>query len=218
LLAWKARIIWKVRQAIEQEPLAAPDFSDLSWLHSFKEFTLHEDGPLLAVEYLRTKGILVICEGHLPKTYLDGAAFLIDGRIPVIALTLRLNRLDNFWFVLLHELGHIVRHRDSGLKAGFFDNDEVGAVDKWEREADEFAKSLLLSKELWSSSLIRFSQSTDQIVSFADENRISPAIVAGWIRRERNDYTVFNELVGSGKVRKVLAKAGLLEAANVSGT
>ena len=142
---------------------------------------MSDDGPTLAVDYLRTKGILVLFEGHLPKTYLDGAAFLIDERVLAIALTLRLNRLDNFWFVLLHELGHIIRHRNSGLRRGFFDNDEVKAIDKLEQEADEFAKSLLLPKELWSASLIRFTQSAEQIISFAEDNRISPAIVAGWI-------------------------------------
>ncbi|MGA8611756.1 MAG: XRE family transcriptional regulator [Xanthobacteraceae bacterium] len=215
LLAWKARIIWKARH--EGRSIGAPNFSDLSWLSTFKEFTYQERGPALAVEYLRSKGILVLFEGHLPKTQLDGAALLVDDRIFTIALTLRHDRLDNFWFVLLHEVGHIIRHRESGLRAGFFDNDEVEAVDKLEQEADEFAKSTLLPAELWLSSLIRFTQSEEQIVEFAKENHISAAIIAGWIRRERTDYTIFKDLVGYGKVRNILKDAGLLEAANVSG-
>ena len=31
---------------------------------------------------------------------------------PVAALTLRYDRLDNFWFTLLHELAHIALHMD----------------------------------------------------------------------------------------------------------
>ena len=213
LLAWKARIIWKARS--EERSVNAPNFSDLSWLKTFKEFTYQERGPALAVEYLRTKGILVLFEGHLPKTQLDGAALLVDDRIFTIALTLRHDRLDNFWFVLLHELGHIIQHRESGLQAGFFDNDEVQAVDKLEQEADEFAKSTLLPAEFWLSSLIRFTQSEEQIVEFSKENHISAAIIAGWIRRERADYSIFKDLVGYGKVRNILKDAGLLEAANV---
>lgn len=213
LLAWKARIIWRARN---EQPSIAPNFSDLSWLKSLKDFTYQPNGPALVVEYLKTKGILVLFERHLPKTHLDGAALLVDDRIFTIALTLRHDRLDNFWFVLLHELGHIIQHRDFGLRAGFFDDEEVKASDKIEREADDFAKSALLPAELWLSSLIRFTQSEEQIVSFAKENHISAAIIAGWIRRERNDYTIFKNLVGYGKVRSNLQKAGFLEATDVS--
>jgi HTH-type transcriptional regulator / antitoxin HigA len=214
LLAWKARIVWKARSFIKKPP-ARIGFDDLAWLRTFKDFTLDELGPVFAVEYLRTKGIFVTFESHLPKTYLDGAALLVDREIPTIALTLRYDRLDNFWFVLLHELGHILKHRDAGLSGGFFDNDEVKATEKLEKEADEFAKSILLPRELWNSSLVRFTQSEDQVIAFARENRLSPAIVAGWIRRERGDYSIFRELVGYGKVRSSLGKAGLLEKSNV---
>jgi HTH-type transcriptional regulator/antitoxin HigA len=208
LLAWKARIVWKTRResiSRTNEPSA-----DLSWVNDFKEFTLDDHGPALAVEYLRAKGIAVIFEAHLPQTYLDGAALLVDN-IPTIALTLRYDRLDNFWFVLLHELGHTLLHRDSGLSGGFFDDDSVQITEKVEKEADAFAKSVFLPEEKWAASLVRFTQSADQIVQFARENRLSPAIIAGWIRRERNDYTIFKELVGHGKVRKSLKRAGLLE-------
>ena len=44
---------------------------------------------------------------HLSRTYLDGAAFYLEGH-PVLALTMRYGRLDYFWFTLMHELGHIV--------------------------------------------------------------------------------------------------------------
>lgn len=214
LLAWKARIVWKVRN--DQIDNAKALSADLSWLNSFKSFTLEEEGPALAIEYLRTKGIEVVFEAHLPQTYLDGAALLVDNTIPTIALTLRYDRLDNFWFVLLHELGHIILHKDSRLNSGFFDDDSVGLADEAEREADAFARSVFLPEELWQSSLVRFTQSSEQVVQFARENRLSPAIIAGWIRRERNDYTIFKELVGQGKVRKALKKAGLLETSNVA--
>jgi len=214
LLAWKARIIWRARR---EQLNNTPNFEDLSWLKTFKDFTYQENGPALAVEYLRANGILVIFEKHLPRTHLDGAALLVDESIFTIALTLRHDRLDNFWFVLLHELGHIVQHRDSGLRSGFFDNDEVRATNELENEADEFAKSTLLSTETWLSSLIRFTQSNEQITEFAKENHISPAIVAGWIRRERSDYSIFSDLIGQGKVTNILREAGLVEAKNVSG-
>ena len=66
-----------------------------------------DDGPRQARDYLNRAGIALIALPHLAHTYLDGAAFMVDGRNPVIALTLRYDRLDNFWFVLLHELAHL---------------------------------------------------------------------------------------------------------------
>lgn len=49
---------------------------------------------LVAKELLAKSGISMVIEPHLPKTHLDGAAMLVaDG-----GLTLRHDRLDNFWF------------------------------------------------------------------------------------------------------------------------
>jgi hypothetical protein len=51
-----------------------------------------------------------VCLRHLPKTYLDGAAFwLAEG--PAVALTLRYDRIDAFWFTLMHELAHLAEGR-----------------------------------------------------------------------------------------------------------
>lgn len=71
------------------------------------------DGPKLAAEFLRKSGIHLIVESHLPKTFLDGAAIRSSDTGRIVALTLRYDRLDNFWFVLLHELAHIALHIDS---------------------------------------------------------------------------------------------------------
>ena len=43
----------------------------------------------------------MIVEPPLPKTRLDGAAMLNDGETPIIGPTLRMDRLDNFWFTLI---------------------------------------------------------------------------------------------------------------------
>jgi len=35
--------------------------------------------------------------------------------------------------------------------------------------------------------------------------------VAGRIRRERNDFSRFSDLIGQGEVRKMIVEAGLME-------
>src|SRR3546814_16369432 len=72
---------------------------------------------------------------------------LLDGKDAIIALTLRHDRLDNFWFVLFHELGHIVRHRNRGLEDGFFDEESAAAKIAVEEEADDFARKALIDRK-----------------------------------------------------------------------
>ena len=54
---------------------------------------------------------------HLPRTHLDGAALKSHEGRPVIGLTLRYDRIDNFWFTLLHELAHVGLHLGPGIAA-----------------------------------------------------------------------------------------------------
>jgi len=71
------------------------------------------NGPKRAVEALNEHGVAVVYAKHLPKTHLDGAAMRTKEGVPVIGLTLRYDRLDNFWFCLLHEVAHIWKHVSS---------------------------------------------------------------------------------------------------------
>src|SRR3546814_15086257 len=96
--------------------------TDGRFVRELASLSVREDGPKRAIEMLNSAGVRVVVERHLPKTYLDGAAMLLDGKDAIIALTLRQDRLDNFWFVLFHELGHFVRHRTRGLEDGSFED------------------------------------------------------------------------------------------------
>jgi HTH-type transcriptional regulator / antitoxin HigA len=210
LLAWKAQVLSKAGR-IAGVPNQVQQFDGQAIISKLVNFSSNAKGPLEAVKVLQEHGVLLIIERHLPATHLDGAAMLLDDKIPVIGLTLRHDRLDNFWFTLLHELGHIFLHRDRGLEDGFFDEEGAPALDKLETEADEFAESAFLPNEIWKKSFVRFTRDRNQVVQFAKAHGISSAVVAGRIRRERNDYTIFNDLMGSGSLKKLMSSAGYLE-------
>ena len=142
---------------------------------------------------------------------------MVNGDTPIIGLTLRHDRLDNFWFTLLHELGHVFLHRDQGLRDGFFDEEGAPSVDKLEKEADSFAESAFITNEVWAKSFVRFTRDKNQVIEFAKNHGISSAVVAGRIRRERKDYTIFSELVGQGELRKMMSSAGYLENLDAEG-
>ncbi|MGI9229891.1 MAG: helix-turn-helix domain-containing protein [Gammaproteobacteria bacterium] len=195
LLAWQARILERTKTQIIEDKV--PPFSlDDRWLSDLVKLTRREDGPKRARKLLAGKGIVLVIEKHLPGTYLDGAAMLSDTDNPVIGMTLRYDRLDNFWFVLFHELGHVFLHLSSGLHYDFFDEEGEGSEDAIEKEADKFALETLIPDDAWEQCLSRFALSDDSVRMDAERLGIDVSILAGRIRKEQNDYTILSDLVG----------------------
>lgn len=201
LLCWKAQVTRRAKAAIESKKIKYRPL-DMTWLKDLPGLSSLENGPLLARELLLAHGIVVIVERQVPGMRVDGAAFLVDD-IPVIGLTLRRDALDNFWFTLLHEVAHVILHYRTGLAAGFFDNTEMLEIDEMEADADQFAGNLLIPQELWLRSPARIAKTADTVERFAQRLGISPAVVFGRIRMERQNYAIFSDKIGSGQVRKL---------------
>lgn len=201
LLAWQCRVL---HLAASEEPDATFSRKALTdgWFEALRQKSRAEDGPLQAKAFLRSAGISLVFEPHLPQTFLDGAAFLLPGGRPVIGLTLRYDRLDNFWFVLIHELVHIRDHLRKGVLEDIFDDLDLEG-DELEQETDRVAGNLLLPEEVWDSALARYVRSEESIMSLATDLRICPAIIAGRIRHEADNYVILQNLVGQGEVRRL---------------
>ncbi len=196
--AWHARVIVKAKK--QNVPEFDRDALNDTWLKELASISTQKDGPSQAAEYLMNSGIRFVIEPQIEGTYLDGAAILLEGSLPIVALTLRYDRLDNFWFVLFHEIAHIKLHLNEDIEAVFDDLDLKG--DEMENEADNFALNALIPNEVWKKSLVRFSPSKEAIVNQAQKLHVHPALVAGRIRRETGKYYQLNELIGQGEVRK----------------
>jgi len=206
LIAWQARILERARSKIAADEIA-PFGHDDRWLPELVRLTKRKDGPNRARDLLAKKGIVLIVERHLPGSYLDGGAMLADGETPVVGLTLRYDRLDNFWFVLMHELGHVFQHLFDSLRFDFFDEEGASDGDAIEAEADKFALDALIPEVLWDQCLSRFALSEEAVKIDAEKIGIDPSIIAGRIRKERGNYTILNNLVGRGQVRSQLEEA-----------
>lgn len=160
-------------------------------------------GPLLAQEFLARHGIALVVEKHLPKTCLDGAAILADRGAPVIGLTIRHDRLDNFWFCLMHELAHIDRHLREPADAFYDDLDVDDPDDPRETEADALAGEALIPQNIWDRSPAKNFRSPEAAIQLARQLKINPAIVAGRMRHEARNFRLLGNLVGRGEVRKL---------------
>ena len=201
LLAWRARVTI-LAEAKLPDVRTQFDPLDISWLGELVRLSALPDGPVRARDLLLERGIVVVTEPQLQGLRLDGAAMVVGGT-PVIALTLRLDRIDNFWFTLLHELAHIFLHHRSGLFVGFFDDFESADVDEIEKEANAFAGSALIPSEKWRLAPARISKDADPILDLAKTLGIHPAIIFGRIRNERNNFSIFSSELGGGKIRSL---------------
>lgn len=208
LMAWCIRVLGRART---QKGLLryVSGCVDGAFLVEVARQSWSEQGPLLAKELLAKKGIALVIEPHLPGTHLDGVAMLAaDGR-PVIGMTLRHDRLDNFWFTLLHELAHVQLHLHVVGDSFVDDLDFQGSDDPKEGEADDTARDALIPPTVqWETTRARQEQSPDAIRALADKLSISPAIVAGRIRHDCRKYQILGNLVGGRVVRRMFSDVG----------
>lgn len=109
-------------------------------------YTLLHEGIPRFLEALGACGVGFFVLSHLQKTYLDGAAFY-RGENPFIVYTARYDRVDNFWFTMAHELGHLLDHLEIGGDP-VLDNLDTVSLDDREQEADARAAEFLHIQEI----------------------------------------------------------------------
>ncbi|MCA6122224.1 helix-turn-helix domain-containing protein [Bradyrhizobium sp. WSM 1704] len=190
-----------------------------AWLHRVMTIAKMQEAPLYSEDALRKAlvrikahlqdkddlkhipSILLSCGVRfalveaLPKSKIDGVCVWVDGQ-PAIGMTTRLDRFDNFAFVLRHELEHVLQ--GDGREESFAPVDEIDAThfddsaDKpdEERRADEAAVEFCIPKAQLNSFLARKGAfiSEQDVIAFAARLAIHPAIVVGQIQHKRQNY------------------------------
>jgi HTH-type transcriptional regulator/antitoxin HigA len=197
--AWKTRVLALAGEQEVDQPFNR-DHLSATFLQTLVGLSVLRDGPRTAGELLRGQGIRVVIEPQLPGTHLDGAALLTRTGEPVIALTLRHDRIDNFWFTLLHEVAHVKLHLGEDDQDAFFDDLDAAGADG-EAEADAFAANLLIPENGWQQFRQRRDWSVPAVTRAARSWNISPAIVAGRVRRETRNHRILTSLLGYRQVR-----------------
>ncbi|MFH2101894.1 MAG: ImmA/IrrE family metallo-endopeptidase [Chloroflexota bacterium] len=145
-------------------------------------------------------GVHFVVVSHLPRTYLDGAVIMDDGH-PIIVLTLRYDRIDSFWFTLMHEIAHIVLGHEGIL----LDNTEEGhgsATEKDEDDANTLAREWLISKPQLTQFIddVRPHFSKVSIDAFSKRCKRHPGIVLGQLHH--------TGVGGYQNLRSLLVKVG----------
>lgn len=142
----------------------------------------------------------VVVEG-LPGGKIDGVCFWLDEKSPVIGMSLRYDRIDNFLFVLRHELEH-VRRRD-GLQFPIIDIDlgrrPEDDLEEQERMADEAAREFCVPKKDMDAFIARKAPyfSERDLIGFAKALRVHPGLVAGQLQFRTKKFTHFRSHLAS---------------------
>ena len=180
--------------------------------------------PLLSAPEEARKVPRILAEGgirfavveSLPAAKVDGVCFWLNDTSPVIALSMRFDRIDNFWFVLRHELEHVSRRH--GMEAMVLDAELVGesagtgqGVADEERVANAAASDFCVPTKMMDAFIARkdpFFNERD-IIGFARSVGVHPGLVAGQLRHRTGKYNRWaNHLV---KIRSSVAPNAIVD-------
>ena len=163
----------------------------------------HLEGLLLAPEEARHVprilmecGVRYVIVEKIPHADIDGVCFWLDGQ-PVIGMSTRRDTIDNFWFVLRHEIEHVLQRH--GQEDEIIDADLKGeragtgsSLPEEERVANGAAAEFCAPAGKLTSFMARkhpFYYEKD-VIAFARIVHRHPGIVVGQMQRQldRWDY------------------------------
>lgn len=105
---------WLFRVKQISEEMIVPSFSERkldSLLADLERLLVDPEEIRNVPRILAEAGVRFVVVETLPKANIDGVCFWLDVNSPVIGMSCRHDRIDNFWFVLRHELEHL-RQKD----------------------------------------------------------------------------------------------------------
>ena len=160
-------------------------------------------------------GIRMVVVEHLPKTKIDGAFFWLneDQREPVIALSLRYDRIDYLWHTVYHELGHLMSGHSAIMDSDMDDGgDIVEGSQTSEQQANAFAAETLIPRDSMESFIesARPLFSGRQIRGFAAEIGVHPGIVVGQLQY-RKEISYANHRKMLVRCRGIVTEATLTD-------
>ena len=210
-LAWLFRV-----KSIASE-MNSPTYDRLKLLDAIEEFSrlrAKPDGVRHVPRLLERAGVrFVIVEG-LPKAAIDGVCFWLHHAAPVIGLSLRFDRIDNFWFVLRHECAHVLHGHGKAeaiLDCDLGEGDPAQSINEEERLANLEAADFCVPTERMTSFYLRKNPyfAEREVEAFAKMVGAHPGLVVGQLQRRMQRYDFLRKHLV--KVREVLATSMMMD-------
>ena len=204
-LAW----LYRVRHIARQ--IDAPEYSEehlRNALPRLRELMSEPDDVQFVPDLLLNCGVRLIVVEALKDAKICGATCWLSIKEPVIGLTTRYDRLDNFWFVLRHEIEHVLCAH--GKEIPQIDGDtELGlsnVIDEHEKLANDASLGFMVSPLKFEKFIgdLGVKVTENDIRDFASREHVHPSIVAGLLRRHFKKFDLLNTL--NLKIRSTLLK------------
>jgi HTH-type transcriptional regulator/antitoxin HigA len=164
----------------------------LSALRSAPEETRHV--PRLLDEC----GVRFVVVEPIAGTKIDGACFWLNEDQPVVAMTLRMDRIDNFFFVLRHELEHVLQRH--GRDRDYILDQEIESVpadqvSEEERVANHAAAEFCVDQMEVKGFIARVAPffKEDRVLLFAQRLGVHPGLIVGQLQRFLGRYDLFRK-------------------------
>ena len=170
----------------------------------------------LVPESLAACGVRLVIVESLPSAKIDGACLWLDDSSPVLGLTCRHDRIDNFWFVLRHEIEHVLNGDGKDREIIDVDLEALGldgsGLPRIERVANEAAAAFIVPSAAMSSFIEQKAPffSERDILAFAAQHKVHPGMVVGQIQKRTERWNLLRRHL-------VKIREHLLPAATVDG-
>ena len=191
-LAW----LFRVRQIAES--IAANKYSEKALraaLIRFHQLAFEPEEIRHVPRILMECGVRFVLVEPLPSSKIDGVCFWLDDHSPVIGMSTRYDRIDNFWFVFPHEVEHVLQKH--GRTSEIIDVElegerasETTKVSEEERIANRAAANFCVPESELTSFISRKQPfvSERDIVGFSHRLQIHPGIVVGRYQYRTGKY------------------------------
>ncbi len=146
---------------------------------------------------LAEAGVRFVVVECLPGSKIDGVCFWLDDNSPVIGMSLRFDRIDNFWFVLRHECSHVLHGH--GKQKPIVDSDvnlpTSSMISEEEQIANQDAAEFCVPSQKIENFYLRkrpfFPER--EVVAFAKMTNTHPGIVVGQLQRRMDRYDLLRQ-------------------------
>jgi HTH-type transcriptional regulator/antitoxin HigA len=198
------QIAWLYQVKHIAEKLSVPEYNEAGLRGTLSEIKKLLEGPEKLKELpplLKKNGVRLVVVEPLPSSKIDGVCFWINDS-PVIGLSLRFDRIDNFWFVLRHEIEHVLNSDGKELvilDSEIMELNENSEISQNELKANRESVNFCIPQEELEKFIIKNNPyfSRKNILSFAESLKVHPGILVGQLQWKINRYNLFRSLLVS---------------------
>lgn len=205
--------IFRVKKIAEAMQVPAYSQSALSSsLNELERLMMEPEEIRKVPRILAECGVRFVVVEPIPGSKVHGVCFWLEGKSPVIGLTLKHDYIDRIWFNLRHEIEHVLRGdgKDNFISDSFEDVSE-GDEDECERHANAVAAEFCVPQDKLDNFIARHDPmySTIKLVGFSKLVKRHPGIVAGQLQRKIGRNNLFNKY--QVRVREMLIAAAMTD-------